>query len=100
MSSIADKRIQDLEILVTRWPEDLDVRFAGVAVELASVREAQAWHTQRFSTLDRRLAIVDERMKSFDPQLQGLVAEVQGLRSAIGLLANQISGQMKRQSRS
>jgi hypothetical protein len=36
-------------------PEDLDARFAGVDTKLAQIREVQALHTTRFSTLEQKI---------------------------------------------
>ena len=36
-------------------PEDLDARFAVVDTKLAQIREVQALHTTRFSTLEQKL---------------------------------------------
>ena len=50
-----EERVRDEEI-ISHLPEDLDARFAGVDVKLAAIREVQALHTTRFSTLETRLS--------------------------------------------
>ena len=45
----------ELEQVVAHLPEDLDARFAGVDTKLAQIREVQALHTTRFSTLEQKL---------------------------------------------
>ena len=44
-----------IEEVLGHLPEDLDARFAGVDTKLAQIREVQALHTTRFSTLERKL---------------------------------------------
>ena len=41
--------------MLAHLPEDLDARFAGVDTKLAQIREVQALHTTRFSTLEQKL---------------------------------------------
>jgi hypothetical protein len=55
MPESLEKRVTDLEEVVAHLPEDLDARFAGVDTKLAQIREVQALHTTRFSTLERKL---------------------------------------------
>jgi hypothetical protein len=45
-----EKRAEDLDV-IAHLPDDLNARFAGVDVKLAMIRESQALHTQRFTTL-------------------------------------------------
>ena len=44
-----------LSKVVAHLPEDLDARFAGVDTKLAAIREVQALHTTRFTTLEQKL---------------------------------------------
>ena len=55
MAETIEKRLTDLEQVVAHLPEDLDARFAGVDTKLAQIREVQAFHTTRFSTLEQKL---------------------------------------------
>jgi len=55
MAETIDKRLTDLEQVVAHLPEDLDARFAGVDTKLAAIREVQALHTTRFTTLEQKL---------------------------------------------
>ena len=55
MAETIEKRLTDLEQVVAHLPEDLDARFAGVDTKLAAIREAQALHTTRFTTLEQKL---------------------------------------------
>ena len=57
-----EKRVDDLEQMIARLPEDLDARFAGVDVKLASIREVLALHTTRFTKLDSRLVEIERKM--------------------------------------
>ena len=55
MAETIEERVSDLEQILAHLPEDLDARFAGVDTKLAQIREVQALHTTRFSTLERKL---------------------------------------------
>ena len=55
MAETIEKRLTDLEQVVAHLPEDLDARFAGVDTKLAAIREVQALHTTRFTTLEQKL---------------------------------------------
>ena len=57
-----EKRVQDLEYVVGHLPEDLDARFAGVDTKLAAIREVQALHTTRFTSLESRLKSLDDKL--------------------------------------
>ena len=55
MAETIEKRVSEVEEVLAHLPEDLDVRFAGVDTKLAQIREVQALHTTRFSTLEQKL---------------------------------------------
>jgi hypothetical protein len=55
MAETLEKRVADIEQVLAHLPEDLDARFAGVDTKLAQIREVQALHTTRFSTLEQKL---------------------------------------------
>ena len=55
MTETLEKRVADIEQVLAHLPEDLDARFAGVDTKLAQIREVQALHTTRFSTLEQKL---------------------------------------------
>jgi hypothetical protein len=55
MAEMIEKRVDDLEHVLAHLPEDLDARFAGVDTKLAAIREVQALHTTRFTTLEQKL---------------------------------------------
>ena len=55
MAETIEKRVADIEQVLAHLPEDLDARFAGVDTKLAQIREVQALHTTRFSTLEQKL---------------------------------------------
>jgi hypothetical protein len=55
MTEALEKRVADIEQVLAHSPEDLDARFAGVDTKLAQIREVQALHTTRFSTLEQKL---------------------------------------------
>lgn len=58
-----EKRLGDVEFVLAHLPEDLDARFAGVDTKLAAIREVQALHTTRFTTLEQKL---DELLRRGD----------------------------------
>lgn len=72
-----EKRVEDLECVIAHLPDDLNARFAGVDVKLAMIREAQALHTQRFTTLDAKV--------------DGLAADVTKLKSDVSTLKSDVS---------
>jgi hypothetical protein len=55
MAETIEKRVVDIEQVLAHLPEDLDARFAGVDTKLAQIREVQALHTTRFSTLEQKI---------------------------------------------
>jgi hypothetical protein len=55
MAETVEKRVTDLEHILAHLPEDLDARFAGVDTKLAAIREVQALHTTRFTTIEQKL---------------------------------------------
>jgi len=55
MTETIEKRVSEVEEVLAHLPEDLDARFAGVDTKLAQIREVQALHTTRFTTLERKL---------------------------------------------
>jgi oligoendopeptidase F len=55
MDETIEKRVSEVEEVLAHLPEDLDARFAGVDTKLAQIREVQALHTTRFSTLEQKL---------------------------------------------
>ncbi len=57
-----DKRVQDLEFIIGHLPEDLNARFAGVDTKLAAIREVQALHTTRFTTLEKQISSLGDKL--------------------------------------
>jgi oligoendopeptidase F len=55
MAETIEKRVSEVEQVLAHLPEDLDARFAGVDTKLAQIREVQALHTTRFSTIEQKL---------------------------------------------
>ena len=58
MVDTPEQRVQDLEHVIAHLPEDLDAGFAGVDVKLAAIRETLALHTQRFTTIERKIDLL------------------------------------------
>lgn len=82
-----EKRVADLEYIVGHLPEDLDARFAGVDTKLASIREVQALHTTRFSTLAGQLrdlqADMHARFEAMDAKIDTLARTIDVLPRAV-----------------
>ena len=66
MAETIEKRVSEVEEDLAHLPEDLDARFAGVDTKLAQIREVQALHTTRFTTLEQKLNQLRQ------PRLRGL----------------------------
>jgi chromosome segregation ATPase len=64
-----NERVNDLEEVLAHLPEDLDARFAGVDTKLASIREVQALHTTRFSSLERKIESLERRVEAINRDL-------------------------------
>lgn len=79
MADTLVKRVQDLEYIIAHLPEDLDARFAGVKLRFAEVRETQALHTTRFSTIERRIDGLEGKFEGLETR----VGEMQGELSAM-----------------
>ena len=72
MSDTIEKRVDDIEYVLGHLPEDLDARFAGVDTKLAAIREMQALHTTRFSTIERRLDAIERRIDGIDRPIDAI----------------------------
>lgn len=57
-----DKRVEDLEFIIGHLPEDLNARFAGVDTKLAAIREVQALHTTRFTSLEKQIKSLGDKI--------------------------------------
>jgi chromosome segregation ATPase len=94
-----EKRVEDLEYIIAHLPDDLDARFAGVDVKLATIREAQTLHTQRFSTLElkvdgleRKVAGVERKVDGLEHKVDGLDAKVDNLERKVDNLEGKVDG--------
>ena len=74
-----NERVNDLEEILAHLPEDLDARFAGVDTKLASIREVQALHTTRFSTLERKVESLERKVESLQRKVESLERKVESL---------------------
>ncbi len=79
-----EKRVEDLEYIIAHLPDDLNARFAGVDVKLATIREAQTLHTQRFTTLDLKVDGLVRQVNGLERKVDGLERKVDGLAAQIG----------------
>lgn len=83
MAQTLEKRMTDIEYLIAHLPDDLNARFAGVDVKMATIRETQLLHTQRFSTLERKIEGLDVRMDRLHERMTGLEGRMDGLEAKI-----------------
>jgi hypothetical protein len=74
----------DIGYIIAHLPDDLNARFAGVDVKIATIRETQLLHTQRFSTLERKIDALDIRMGGLESRMGGLDAKVDRLGDDLG----------------
>lgn len=86
------ERVNDIEEILAHLPEDLDARFAGVDTKLASIREVQALHTTRFSTLERKIEAVTVRVDRFEARMDRLEARMDGFEARMDRLEARMSG--------
>lgn len=84
MAQSLEKRMTDLEYIIAHLPDDLNARFAGVDVKIATIRETQLLHTQRFSTLERKIDALEIRMDGLEGQMDRLEAKVYRLGDDLG----------------
>lgn len=91
MADTLVKRVQDLEYIIAHLPEDLDARFAGVKLRFAEVRETQALHTTRFSTIERRIEAVEIKIDGLEKRFDGLEKRFDGLEEKVDGLSGQLT---------
>ena len=77
------ERVDDIEEILAHLPEDLDARFAGVDTKLASIREVQALHTTRFSTLERKVEAVSARMDRLESRMDRLETRMSSIEALL-----------------
>lgn len=92
MADTLVKRVQDLEYIIAHLPEDLDARFAGVKLRFAEVRETQALHTTRFSTIERRIEAVEIKIDGLEKRFDGLEKRFDGLEKQFDGLEEKVDG--------
>lgn len=86
-----EKRVEDLEYIVAHLPEDLNARFAGVDVKLATIREAQTLHTQRFTTLDAKVNSLAIDLGTVKSDVASLKSDVASLKSDVASLKSDVA---------
>ena len=84
MAQSLEKRMTDIEYIIAHLPDDLNARFAGVDVKIATIRETQLLHTQRFSTLERKIDALEIRMDGLEGRMDRLEAKVDQLGDNLG----------------
>ena len=87
-----EKRVEDLEYIIAHLPDDLNARFAGVDVKLATIREAQTLHTQRFTTLDLKVDGLVRQVNGLERKVDGLERKVDGLERKVDGLERKVDG--------
>jgi uncharacterized coiled-coil protein SlyX len=86
MAQSLEKRMTDIEYIIAHLPDDLNARFAGVDVKIATIRETQLLHTQRFSTLERKIDGLEIRMDGLEGRMAGLESRMERLESRLDVL--------------
>jgi chromosome segregation ATPase len=81
MAQSLEKRMTDIEYIIAHLPDDLNARFAGVDVKIATIRETQLLHTQRFSTLERKIDALEVRMDGLESGMERLESRFERLES-------------------
>ena len=84
MAQSLEKRMTDIEYMIAHLPDDLNARFAGVDVKIATIRETQLLHTQRFSTLERKIDALEIRMDGLEGRMDRLDSKVDQLGDDLG----------------
>ncbi len=79
MAQSLEKRMTDIEYINAHLPDDLNARFAGIDVKIATIRETQLLHTQRFSTLERKIDALEIRMDGLEGRMERLESRFDGL---------------------
>ncbi|MBY0225954.1 MAG: hypothetical protein K2Q28_09130 [Hyphomicrobium sp.] len=92
MAQSLEKRMTDIEYIIAHLPDDLNARFAGVDVKIATIRETQLLHTQRFSTLERKIDALEIRMDGLESRMNGLESRMDGLECRMERLENRFDG--------
>jgi len=80
----------DLEYIIAHLPDDLNARFAGVDVKMATIRETQLLHTQRFSTIERKIDGLESRMDGLENRMGRLENRMDGLDAKVDRLDTKI----------
>jgi hypothetical protein len=84
MAQSLEKRMTDIEYIIAHLPDDLNARFAGVDVKIATIRETQLLHTQRFSTLERKIDALEIWMDGLEGRMDRLDSKVDQLGDDLG----------------
>jgi chromosome segregation ATPase len=92
MAQSLEKRMTDIEYIIAHLPDDLNARFAGVDVKIATIRETQLLHTQRFSTLERKIDALEIRMDGLESRMERLEGRMDGLESRFERLESRFDG--------
>jgi hypothetical protein len=71
-----EKRVQDREYTIAHLPDDLNARFAGVDVKLATIRETQALHTIRFTTIEAKINGLEHKIDGLSGQLTEVLSRL------------------------
>jgi chromosome segregation ATPase len=85
-----EKRVADLEYLLTHLPEDLDARFAGVDVKLAGLRELILLQNGRITKLEARL---NEQVAKLDTRFTELSRKVDAQAGQLTELSRKVDAQ-------
>ena len=90
MAQSLEKRMTDIEYIIAHLPDDLNARFAGVDVKIATIRETQLLHTQRFSTLERKIDALEIRMDGLEGRMDRLEGRMDRLEAKVDQLGDDL----------
>ncbi len=84
------QKVQELDYIIAHLPEDLDARFAGVDVKLASIREVQSLHTKRFTVIEQRLDGVESRLDRVEGRLDAVEGRLDRVEGRLDRIENKM----------
>lgn len=96
MAQSLEKRMTDIEYIIAHLPDDLNARFAGVDVKIATIRATQLLHTQRFSTLERKIDGLVIRMDGLESRMDGLGNRMERMEDRMERMEGRMEGMESR----
>jgi hypothetical protein len=85
-----ENRMTNIQYFIAHLPDDLNARFAGVDVKMATIPETQLLHTQRFSTIERKIDRLGGRIEGLEGSIGGLESRMDVLDAKVDRLDTKI----------